>query len=467
MELLTAKELHEKMKGFSHNFFLVDIRRYRESYLALNPEELGEYVLCLPGIIMNHVMDGNLKKAWEILNAIPDDPQLIIMKLGIKLVLPQITWEEFSGILNYFRSNKLILSSVVLTVGRPYLLNGFNDFTRLGPFIEKYKDRIIEDLNILYESECTPFIYRLCLAEYYYQKNMLLEAEVLVSQTIKEFDRKSERRLLFVAMFLQSKILLANNKSANTEGFIRSIRDFVKQEGEAEFSQNIEATHVLFSLYEGKYNVAANWFKTDAPDEYGNFSMLDLYRYMVKIRCYIVSKNFTAAIALAEKLRPLLEEGRRHQDLCELNILLTITFYLVDKKDLAFKTLEQALKIARRRKYYRLIADEGEAIIHPLIEYVNEHGPNPFIMEVIDMTRSMAIAHPLYLKAQFSPGESFTKMEVEILRLLEQGKSKEEIGEYFFISENTVKYHLKKIYFKLDAKNANHAVWQAKILGII
>lgn len=34
-----------------------------------------------------------------------------------------------------------------------------------------------------------------------------------------------------------------------------------------------------------------NWFKNDAPDEYGDFNMLDLFRYMVKLRCYLISVN--------------------------------------------------------------------------------------------------------------------------------------------------------------------------------
>ena len=58
-------------------------------------------------------------------------------------------------------------------------------------------------------------------------------------------------------------------------------------------------------------------------------------------------------------------------------------------------------------------------------------------------------------------------MEIAILKLLEQGKSKEEIGEYFFISINTVKYHMKKIYAKLGASSTHQAVWQAKRIGII
>ena len=79
----------------------------------------------------------------------------------------------------------------------------------------------------------------------------------------------------------------------------------------------------------------------------------------------------------------------------------------------------------------------------------------------------MAIQHPLYLKERSSRTAKFSETEINILKLLEQGKNKEEISEYFMISVNTVKYHLKKIYAKLNAKYPHQAVWNAKNSGII
>ena len=89
------------------------------------------------------------------------------------------------------------------------------------------------------------------------------------------------------------------------------------------------------------------------------------------------------------------------------------------------------------------------------------------IISLIESTREMAILYPRYLQPRFKNDEQFSQQEIDILYLLQQGKNQEEIGEYFFISVNTVKYHLKKIYTKLNAENANQAVWNAKLLGLI
>jgi DNA-binding CsgD family transcriptional regulator len=51
--------------------------------------------------------------------------------------------------------------------------------------------------------------------------------------------------------------------------------------------------------------------------------------------------------------------------------------------------------------------------------------------------------------------------EFEILNLISTGKTNREIAELTFISENTVKYHLKNIYVKLDVKNRTEALRKA------
>jgi LuxR family maltose regulon positive regulatory protein len=50
----------------------------------------------------------------------------------------------------------------------------------------------------------------------------------------------------------------------------------------------------------------------------------------------------------------------------------------------------------------------------------------------------------------------------QILRLLCSGASNREISERLFLSENTVKFHLKNLYLKLDVKNRAQAVLKAQ-----
>jgi LuxR family maltose regulon positive regulatory protein len=465
------EELYRKMTGFAVTYFLKDLHADREDFYALSDQELraGEVWYCLSGKVLNLIMDGELKKARELIDSIPEDnpPHAVFLKLGLSLVHPEVKLCDFLKILDHLTQINIHLYSFILTAGRPFLLNGFNDFTRLGMLLPSGREIFLSRAKYIYPENFCPYIYNLCLAEYYYQQNRLTDAQLLASTTIKKFDIEGERRIMFSALFLRSKILVVEGKTVKSESFVKEIRSLVKNTGNAEFSYNIEATGVLFALYEGKNSRAAEWLKSDAPDEYEDFNMLDLFRYMIKMRCYILTKKYNSVIALAEKLRPLLEKGKRFMDLCEMDLLLAMSLYLSGNKEKAFEVFKRALKLVSMYRYYRAIADEGSVMLSLLLDYVKAYGKTDLLMRLVEMTRETSINSPLYLTEIKAGDRPFTKMERDILRLLEQGKTREEIAGMFFISINTVKFHLHNIYTKLGAEHPHQAVWQAKIKGII
>jgi len=57
--------------------------------------------------------------------------------------------------------------------------------------------------------------------------------------------------------------------------------------------------------------------------------------------------------------------------------------------------------------------------------------------------------------------------EIEIIRLISQGLSNQEIAQVLHISENTIKSHNKEIFAKLDVHNRVEAVVAAKKRGLL
>jgi DNA-binding NarL/FixJ family response regulator len=64
-------------------------------------------------------------------------------------------------------------------------------------------------------------------------------------------------------------------------------------------------------------------------------------------------------------------------------------------------------------------------------------------------------------------GEALSPREVEVLQRMAAGKSNKEIGAELFISEGTVKTHLKSIFNKLDVVSRTEAVATATRRGLI
>jgi LuxR family maltose regulon positive regulatory protein len=64
-------------------------------------------------------------------------------------------------------------------------------------------------------------------------------------------------------------------------------------------------------------------------------------------------------------------------------------------------------------------------------------------------------------------GGLLTPKEARILSLLATGKANKEIARAMDVGEQTVKWHLKNVFFKLNAASRKHAVDRARLLGLI
>jgi DNA-binding NarL/FixJ family response regulator len=60
-----------------------------------------------------------------------------------------------------------------------------------------------------------------------------------------------------------------------------------------------------------------------------------------------------------------------------------------------------------------------------------------------------------------------SKREYEILHLINDGLSNQQIADKLFVSENTVKKHVSNLFLKLDVQRRTEAIKKAKELNII
>jgi NarL family two-component system response regulator LiaR len=87
------------------------------------------------------------------------------------------------------------------------------------------------------------------------------------------------------------------------------------------------------------------------------------------------------------------------------------------------------------------------------------------------------IDRPVYIRVPSSDSTSqkttnpedlgISKREMEILELMSQGFSNQEIAEKIFLSIHTIKTHASNLFVKLDAKRRTQAISRAKELGLI
>ena len=133
----------------------------------------------------------------------------------------------------------------------------------------------------------------------------------------------------------------------------------------------------------------------------------------------------------------------------------------------ALRSLHEALKLAAPGGFIRSFLDEGEAVLGLLREESRRKGAiGPEHAFALRLLQASGTA-PDPTTESTQPLDALTDREREILVFLANGVSNREMAGRIFVSENTVKFHLKNIYSKLAVTSRLQAVTMARQIGLI
>ena len=102
--------------------------------------------------------------------------------------------------------------------------------------------------------------------------------------------------------------------------------------------------------------------------------------------------------------------------------------------------------------------------------YLLKDVPREALMDSIRRVHAGETCVPVHLAAKLAErvsGETLSAREIDVLKLMAQGKSNKEIGSALFISEGTVKSHAKAIFAKMNVISRTEAVASASRRGLI
>lgn len=437
---------------------------YRPHIRALTDAQIASSPSLIIACAIIAILEGHPQNAQAILAALPADSPYAPYA---KLIQPGVNWQVFIEQANMLAERfEGPVPDLSITAGRPFVFNGFQDFSPHWEQMKENEEQTRSVLRALYGDDSS-HIFVLFQVESLYQRNQCFDALVQIVGLLPSLTSSQNLRLLFVALTLQTYIMVMNGQTRSTVPMMDALRRQMLATGMDEWLPNLDALDAFAAMYDGDYARISRWMNDDAPDEYADFCMLDLFRYMIKLRVYLIQRKHLAFFSLASKLAPLLEFGNRMMDSCELHTLWALSDHARGDKQSAFIHLRKALELAERYRYDRLIADEGEHILRLLISYQKEHKKTDYLAKVISLAQKVAALYPHYLKEQLPEQPALTESELAVLRLIADGRSNQEIAELMQLSVNTIKAHCKHIAVKLQTSNRRQAVFRAIELGII
>ena len=156
-----------------------------------------------------------------------------------------------------------------------------------------------------------------------------------------------------------------------------------------------------------------------------------------------------------------------------VQILFALALYQLKQHEQAFEALQQALETLMPTQAVRVILDE-DPLIWDILSGLSQHLSRQkqkhtvVLLEYIQQLQKLNQAESSAEALIGSSGlEALSKREVQILEKLSRGCTDAEISESIFLSINTVKWHLRKIYNKLQVRSRMEAVNEAKKQGLI
>ena len=199
-----------------------------------------------------------------------------------------------------------------------------------------------------------------------------------------------------------------------------------------------------------------------APDEEIPFSRQ--LEYLILMRILAAEKEYGSAAPLSVRLLHQAEIAGQVGIQIEILIQQALIFQGLKDMEKALVALEQALELARPEGYVRSFLDTGEAMTRLLCQVRSGHSAGGYearLLVAINETPGMARPSGELL------AEPLTAREMEVLQLIEAGRSNQEIAEHLVLSLLTVKRHISNIYTKLGVKSRTQAITLGKELKLL
>jgi LuxR family maltose regulon positive regulatory protein len=169
------------------------------------------------------------------------------------------------------------------------------------------------------------------------------------------------------------------------------------------------------------------------------------------------------AVGLLERLLSAAEHGERADGALEVLVLLALAHQTNGDIPAALIPLERALTLAEPEGYVRTFVDEGPPMA-VLLESAAKHGIAPIYARQLLTAFGTAEERP---PAKQDLIEPLSERELEVLHLLAQGLSNQEISTRLFLALDTVKGHNRKIFSKLQVQRRTEAIARARALGLL
>ena len=190
-------------------------------------------------------------------------------------------------------------------------------------------------------------------------------------------------------------------------------------------------------------------------------------RPVATARALLAQGQAAQALAILQPHRARMVQAERADETLKAMVVQVLALNALGQLDGALQVLHDALLLAEPGGLVRSFVDEGPAMA-TLVATLSGRGSLPDYSA--QLLAAWGAAPPPSGDAahlQRLGLDPLSQRELDILRLIQQGKSNLEVGQALFLSLHTVKWHNQNIFDKLQVKRRTEAVARALALNLL
>jgi LuxR family maltose regulon positive regulatory protein len=316
------------------------------------------------------------------------------------------------------------------------------------------------------------------MGQLFYEWDQLEGAERYLLQGV-DLSRKSENTYALLSNLMNLALIRWIQGDRDSALRIRHETDQVMLEfpphPSVEAQVALQQVHLYLNM--GETQAAVRWAQLHGQNwKSGHAHTIELMT-ILWTRVWIAQGNASEAIQTLEQALPQAREAGRWRVVIELLVLQALALAMARQIPQALTALEEALRLAEPEEYTRIFLDEGEPMARLLrmVYRSKEKGSRDYEARLLEGLLPAEEAGPP-ASAQIRSGKSLdqpalidplTERELEILRMIAEGHSNQDIAEKLFITLGTVKAHISHIYTKLDVRSRTQALSKADQLHLL
>jgi len=297
----------------------------------------------------------------------------------------------------------------------------------------------------------------------------LVEGKAKASQG-KRLARGGDIAILNWCNFCLIKVLFSCEEYAAAEAIIKEIEDQGLHRLPPWIMNRILAWKIRLWLVQNRVERASQWLMEKDLDTTWDPGDLQDLEYLSLARVLMAKGKPSDTLDIVDRIYEVAKERGHISLVIEVLNLQALALHAGGDTEKAMIFLERSLSLAEPGGFLRIFVDEGPPMARLLYETLSREISLEYVQKLLTAFTDVEpegdiIDHPAASESDWI--EPLTGRELEVLGLIAEGLSRQEIASQLVLSLNTVKTHARNIFSKLGVNNQMQAVGKARGLGLL